>query len=290
MPRAADRHLTGLIVVITGAGRGIGAATATALARNGCQVVLADLDGDLAVATANRIGTGARGVPVDVTDHAAVTTMLDDIEHDVGPIDVLINNAGIMPVVAIEDETDDSIARQLAINLHAVIHGTREAVRRMKPRGRGHIINVASLAGVVSAAGIATYSATKHGVVGYSEAARLELHGTGVDVSCVMPGIVRTELTTGMTDAPGLRSISPDDVAAAIVATVRRPRFDVFVPKNLSGAARMQHLIPRGAAEALSRWSGASHVISDSIGQAARAAYEERAAREVAKKSGDSGR
>jgi len=278
---APERKLNGLIVVITGAGRGIGAATAGALSRHGCQVVLTDLDGDLVVETASRLG-GARGVPVDVTDHAAVTTMLDDVEHDLGPVDVLINNAGIMPVVAIEDETDDSIARQLAINLHAVIHGTREAVRRMKPRGRGHIVNVASLAGVVSAAGIATYSATKHGVVGYSEAARLELRGSGVEVSCVMPGIVRTELTSGMTDAPGLRSIGPEDVAAAIVATLKRPRFDVFVPKNLSGAARIQHLMPR-AAETLSRWTGASHLISDSIGNADRAAYETRAARDIAK-------
>jgi NAD(P)-dependent dehydrogenase (short-subunit alcohol dehydrogenase family) len=274
--------LNGLIVVITGAGRGIGAATAGALSRHGCQVVLGDLDGDLAVETASRLG-GARGVPVDVTDHAAYTTMLDDVEHDLGPIDVLINNAGIMPVVAIEDETDESVARQLAINLHAVIHGTREAVRRMKPRGRGHIINVASLAGVVSAAGIATYSATKHGVVGYSEAARLELRGTGIDVSCVMPGIVRTELTSGMADAPGLRSIAAEDVAAAIVATLKRPRFDVFVPKNLSGAARMQHVMPRAAAETLSRWTGASHVISNSIGNADRSAYEARAARDIAK-------
>jgi short-subunit dehydrogenase len=183
----------------------------------------------------------------------------------------------------IEDESDDSIARQLAINLHAVIHGTREAVRRMKPRGRGHIVNVASLAGVVSVAGIATYSATKHGVVGYSEAARLELRGTGVEVSCVMPGIVRTELTSGMTDAPGLRSIGPEDVATAIVATIRRPRFDVFVPKNLSGAARMQNLMPRAVAEAMSRWTGASHVISDSIGNADRTGYETRAARDIAK-------
>jgi short-subunit dehydrogenase len=282
LSRTAERKLSGLIVVITGAGRGIGAATAAALSRHGAKVVLADLDGDLAVATASRLG-GARGVPVDVTDHAAFTTMLDDVEHDLGPIDVLINNAGIMPVVAIEDETEESIERQLAINLHAVIHGTREAVRRMKPRGRGHIVNVASLAGVVSVAGIATYSATKHGVVGYSEAARHELRGTGVDISCVMPGIVRTELTSGMSDAPGLRSIAPEDVAAAIVATIQKPRFDVFVPKTLSGAARMQHFMPRAAAEALSRWTGASHVISDAIGNADRDAYESRAARDVAK-------
>jgi len=282
----SERRLTGLVVVITGAGRGIGAATAAALARNGCQVVVADLDGDLAVATADRIGAGARGVPVDVTDHAAVTALLDDIEHDLGPIDVLINNAGIMPVVAIEEESDGSIARQLAINLHAVIHGTREAVRRMKPRGRGHIVNVASLAGVVSAAGIATYSATKHGVVGYSEAARLELRGTGVEVSCVMPGIVRTELTAGMADARGLRSIGPEEVAAAIVDAIRQPRFEVYVPKQLRGAARMQHLMPRAAADALSRWTGASHVITDSIGNPDRADYETRAAREIAKPDG----
>jgi NAD(P)-dependent dehydrogenase (short-subunit alcohol dehydrogenase family) len=280
------RPLGGLVVVITGAGRGIGAATAAALAARGARVAIADLDGDLAIQTAQRIGNGATGSPVDVTDHAAYRTFLDDVEHDLGPIDVLINNAGIMPVTLLHEETDESIARQIAINLHAVIFGTREAVRRMLPRHRGHIINVSSLAGVLPVPGVATYCATKHGVVAYSEVARAELAGTGVEISCVMPGIVKTELSVGMADSRYLRSVTPEQVAEAIVETLQHPRFDVYVPKQGAIAHRLVGILPRRLGEAVSRATGADHAITDTIGTEARKAYEERAARDIAKPSG----
>jgi short-subunit dehydrogenase len=281
----ARRQLTGLVVVITGAGRGIGAATATALASRGARVAIGDIDGDLALQTAREIGNGAIGAPVDVTDHAAFTAWLDDIEHDLGTIDVLINNAGIMPVTMLEDETDESIARQIAINLHAVIHGTREAVRRMRPRGRGHIINVASLAGVIALPGVATYTATKHGVVGYSQSARMELKGSGVEVSCVMPGIVKTELSAGMADSPLARTVTADMVAAAIVAAIEKPKFDVIVPKEGHVAYRVKGLLPRRANEALLRIGNTDHSMTDIVGNEQRAAYEARAARDIAKPS-----
>jgi NAD(P)-dependent dehydrogenase (short-subunit alcohol dehydrogenase family) len=281
----AVRPLSGLVVVITGAGRGIGAATAAALAARGAKVAIADLDGDLAMQTAQRIGNGATGSPVDVTDHEAYRMFLDDVEHDLGPIDVLINNAGIMPVTLIHDESDESIARQIAINLHAVIFGTREAIRRMRPRGRGHIVNMSSLAGVLPVPGVATYCATKHGVVAYSEVARAELAGTGVEVSCVMPGIVKTELSSGMEDTRYMRSVTPEQVAEAIVDALQRPKFDVFVPKEGAIAHRLKGILPRRAGEAVGRATGADHAITDTIGTEARAAYEARAAREIAKPS-----
>src|SRR5699024_4305186 len=118
---------------------------------------------------------GALALGLDVHDTAAFTGFLDSVERELGPIDVLINNAGIMPLSAVEDEEDAATRRQLEINLHAVIHGTREAVKRMRPRGRGHIVNVASMAGKSGFSGGATYCATKHGVVGFSESVRLEL-------------------------------------------------------------------------------------------------------------------
>jgi NAD(P)-dependent dehydrogenase (short-subunit alcohol dehydrogenase family) len=282
----APRPLSGLVVVITGAGRGIGAATAAALAARGARVAIADLDGDLATHTAQRIGNGATGATVDVTDHEAYRTFLDDVEHDVGPIDVLINNAGIMPVTLIHEETDESIARQIAINLHAVIFGTREAVRRMRPRGRGHIINVSSLAGVLPVPGVATYCATKHGVVAYSEVARAELAGTGVEISCVMPGIVQTELSAGMADSRYIRSVTPAQVADAIVKTLQRPRFDVFVPKEGGIARRLNGMLPRRAGEVINRAAGADRAMIDIAGSEARRSYEERAARDIAKPSG----
>src|SRR5256885_3299169 len=212
------RSLAGKVVVITGGGRGIGAATATALARLGARVAIGDLDLDVAKKTAENLDD-AVALPLDVTDLDGFSAFLDEVENTLGPIDVLINNAGIMPVGRLSEETDRTTRHQLAINLHAVIHGTREAVRRMTPRRTGHIVNVASAAGKAGFPGVATYCATKHGVVGLSEAVRMELRGTGVELSVVMPAIVRTELTTGVEDARFVKSITPEDVAEALAKT-----------------------------------------------------------------------
>jgi len=156
-------------------------------------------------------------------------------------------------------------------------------VRRMRPRGRGHIVNVSSLAGVLPVPGIATYCATKHGVVAYSEVARLELAGSGVEVSCVMPGIVKTELSSGMEENRYVRSVTPEQVADAIVDALQHPKFDVFVPKEGTVAHRLKGMLPRRAGEAISRATGADHALTDTIGSEARKAYEERAARDIAK-------
>src|SRR4051794_32302200 len=190
-----SRSLTGKVVAITGGGRGIGRATALALAREGARVAVGDLDQQAADAVAAE--TGGLALPLDVADHAGFTAFLDEVESRLGPLDVLVNNAGIMPVTPLLEESPASIARQLEINLHAVIHGTQEAMRRMVPRGTGHIVQLASVAGRSGLPHLATYCATKHGVVGLSEAVRVELRDTGVEVSVVMPSIVRTELTTG---------------------------------------------------------------------------------------------
>src|SRR6202012_1076911 len=105
------------------------------------------------------------------------TAFLDEVEQRLGPLDILVNNAGIMPVTPLEEEDDASAPRQPEITPPAVIYGTQEAVRRMRPRGTGHIVNVASLAGRAAAPGLATYCATKHGVIGLSESVRAELRG-----------------------------------------------------------------------------------------------------------------
>jgi NADP-dependent 3-hydroxy acid dehydrogenase YdfG len=272
----APRSLAGKVIVITGGGRGIGAATATALARLGASVVLGDLDLDIAKNTADEIAGDVLALPLDVTDRARFTTFLDEVEKQLGPIDVLINNAGIMRLGRFEDESDRTTAHQLAINLHAVIHGTREAVTRMRPRGTGHIVNIASAAGKAGFPGGATYCATKHGVVGLSEAVRAELRGSGVEVSVVMPAIVRTELASGLTDARWVKSVEPADVAAAIVKTLQRPKFDVWVPRSLDATFRFTRLLPRAAAEWVSRTLKADQVLLGASPEARRE-YEARA-------------
>src|SRR5918993_2505122 len=161
------RSLHGRVVVVTGGGRGIGRAIAGALAAKGCRVAIGDLDAHAAREVAEELGGEAVGLALDVTDHDAFSTFLDEVERRLGPVDVLVNNAGIMPVGPLEEEDDATAIRVLEIDLHAVIHGTKEAMRRMRPRGTGHIVNLASGAGKTGYPQIATYSATKHGVVGF---------------------------------------------------------------------------------------------------------------------------
>src|SRR4051794_13769554 len=173
------RSLTGRVAVVTGGGRGIGRALTQALVREGMRVAIGDVDREAAERTAAELGDAVVGLHLDVTDLPGFTAFLDEVEGRVGPIDVLVNNAGIMPITALEQESHSSITRQIEINLRAVIHGTQEAMRRMRPRGTGHIVNIASLAGKSGLPHLATYSATKHGVVGLSEATRFELMGSG---------------------------------------------------------------------------------------------------------------
>ena len=165
----------------------------------------------------------------------------------------------------------------LEINLHAVIHGTKEAVRRMKPRGTGHIVNVASSAGKSGFPNLATYCASKHGVVGLSEAMRAELRGTGVDVSVVMPGIVRTELSTGLVETPAFKSVTVEEVAEAVVDALKFARFDVYVPRSIGPTLATVNLLPRRAREALGRALRLDRALLDAD-RGARAAYEARAA------------
>jgi NAD(P)-dependent dehydrogenase (short-subunit alcohol dehydrogenase family) len=272
------RSLHGRVVVVTGGGRGIGKAIATALAAKGCRVAIGDLDAASARETAAGLGGEEHvGLALDVTDRPGFTTFLDEIERRLGPVDILVNNAGIMAVGPFDEEDEATVVRQLEINLHAVIHGTKEAVRRMKPRGTGHIVNVASSAGKTGFPNLATYCATKHGVVGMSEAVRSELRGTGVEISVVMPGIVRTELATGLVETRGFKISTTEDVAELVVEALEFPRFDVFVPKSIGPTWAALQVVPRRAREAIARALKIDRALLDAD-RDARAVYEARAA------------
>ena len=268
------RSLNGRVVAITGGARGIGKATAEALVRRGCRVAIGDLDLELAEQTAVGLGGGSVALALDVTDHGSFEAFLDEAERQLGPLDVVVNNAGIMPVTPFVEEAEESFRRQIEINLVGVITGTQLAMRRMLPRNSGHIVNIASQAGKAGIPGIATYSATKHAVVGLSEAVRAELRGREVEISCVMPTVVNTELTSGV----GQRWVKPveaADVAEAIVDALEAPRFDVYVPKANGALLRVGLLMPRAASEAVARAMGTDKLMTE-VDHGARAAYEER--------------
>lgn len=270
------RSLDGKVVAITGGARGIGKATAAALVRRGCRVAIGDVDLALAEETASGLGGGTIALPLDVTDRASFEAFLAETERQLGPIDALINNAGIMPVTPFAEESPESIRRQIDLNVYGVVTGTQLAVRRLQGRGSGWIVNIASQAGRAGIPGIATYSGTKHAVVGASEAVRAELRGSGVEVICVMPTVVNTELTSGLSQR-WIKPVEPEDVADAIVEAMEVPRFDVFVPRANGVLFRVTQMLPRGAREALGRAMGVDKLMFE-VDHAARRAYEERAA------------
>ena len=270
------RSLSGKVVAITGGARGIGKSTAQALVRKGCRVAIGDLDLGLAEETAAALGGGRVALPLDVTDRASSTAFVDEAERQLGPDRRRRQQRRDHARHPLVDEADDSVRRQLDINVYGVIVGSRLAIERMRPRGTGQIVNVASSAGKVGVPGIATYSATKHAVVGLCESMRHELRGSGVEVSVVMPVLVNTALTEGISSRAGVEEVEPEDVAKEIVDALELGRFDVYVPRKLQATIIGGHLLPRRVREAVARFMGVDKVMTDSTGD--RRAYEERAA------------
>jgi NADP-dependent 3-hydroxy acid dehydrogenase YdfG len=274
------RILAGETAAITGAARGIGRATAAAFLRQGMRVAIGDVDFEAASRTADELGASAVALPLDVTDRDSFSAFLDGAEEQLGPLDVLVNNAGIMQVGRFIDEDDLTAQRMVDINLHGVILGTKLALERMLPRDRGHIVNISSQAGKFGAPGGATYSATKHAVVGLTEAVRgeLRLMGAHIDVSYVMPAVVNTELGSGLGEVRGVSNLEPTEVADAIVEALQLGTVDVWVPKSVKRTSLMVSLLPRKVGESIGRAIKADRVLAGADTNVRRQ-YELRAAR-----------
>jgi len=279
MPAHANT-LDGRVVAITGAARGIGRATAAALVRKGARVAIGDLDLELAEQTAGELGGDVVAVALDVTDPDSFAEFLDEAERRLGPLDVLINNAGIMPVVLQHEETDATARRILDINVHGVIFGSKLALQRMRPRGQGHIVNIASQAGKAAFGGLATYCASKHAVVGYTASLADEFYSTDIHATCVMPAIVATELSQGLPTPRLLKPVQPEDVANAIVAALERPRLNVHVPRSGGVVIAAMNALPARARRMLEKALGMEHGVRE-LDPSSRSAYESRAARDV---------
>jgi NAD(P)-dependent dehydrogenase (short-subunit alcohol dehydrogenase family) len=280
----AERVIAGQCALVTGGARGIGRAVAEQLVREGLRVVVADLDAEGAARAASELsalelGAGVapsvRGVALDVRDAAAFARLVEELERDFAPIDVLVNNAGIMPIGPFLEQDPVLDERQIDINLRGVIHGMRAVLPRMIQRRRGHVINMASVVGRVPTPYVAVYSATKHAVVGLTEAVRYEYEDSGVLFSYVLPSFVNTELTAGTGRVRYPPPVEPRDVAAAVVRALRYGLVDVYVPRFGKLGAVLPALLPRRVVERIGRWFGVDRVFRE-IDAARRAAYESR--------------
>ena len=273
---ATNSSVQGKVVAITGGARGIGLATAAALTALGARVAIGDIDEVTLKESATQLGLPAYA-KLDVTDVESFAAFLDAVEEQLGPIDVLVNNAGIMPVGRLVDEPAAVTRRIIDINVLGVITGSKLAAQRMVGRGEGHIINVASLAGEIYAPGLATYCASKFAVVGFTDAARVEHRTTGVRFSLVMPSFVNTELTAGTHSIPGMRKAEPTAIAEAIVGLVVKPRPRVRATRLAGALSASQKYLPRTIAEALNRALGTEAVFTDDVDVDTRKSYEDRA-------------
>jgi len=273
------RNLAGQVAAITGGARGIGRVSAEAFVRQGMRVAIGDIDLQAARRTAQELGPSTVALALDVTDHGSFSAFRHGVEDQLGPPDVLLNNAGIMPIGPFLDEDDATARRILDINVYGVILGMKVFLPRMIDRGWGHVVSIASQAGKYGIPGGATYCASKAAVINLSRAVRKEVRGTGVEISVISPVAVNTELAHGLSEPrhPQFRKIEPQQVAEAIVDTLRVPRFDVHVPRQLFVSERLSALLPISLQDGLFRMVRADTVLSGAD-PAARSGYELRAA------------
>jgi NAD(P)-dependent dehydrogenase (short-subunit alcohol dehydrogenase family) len=265
------------VVVITGGARGIGAATAARLVSDGMRAVVADIDVPEARAVADRLGKFAVAIEVDVSAPASFAALLDRAADEFGRLDVLVNNAGVMSPGALVEEADEVTRRQVDVNLLGVIYGIKLAAPRMREHGGGHIVNVASTLGRIGMPGVATYSATKHAILGLSEAVRAELVGTGVEISVVLPHAVNTDLVRGFPDpGPGMglrsrrRSLRRSRASCedrALTSTCRLPtaRCIAFATCSRAGSRMGWHANWRGGGRSVA--TRAANELSTPVGR-----------------------
>ncbi|WP_413768565.1 SDR family oxidoreductase [Rhodococcus pyridinivorans] len=276
-------NVHGKRVVITGGARGIGQATAEALVAAGARVAIGDIDKDLVQDTAARIGarfgTTVLGLPLDVTDRGSFDEFLSLAHMEFGGIDVLVNNAGIMPTGAFLDETDTVTDRQIDVNVRGVILGSKLAAARFTEQGYGHIVNLGSVVGIEGAPGLAVYSATKHAVIGLGSVLRQELAGSNIVVSTIAPGFVRTELIAGMKPnalIEKLAMVGPDEVAAAIVQVIATARPGLrYVPRTAGAILGALKTVPEATRHRISAAFGLQSLALNTD-ETARAAYRRR--------------
>jgi NAD(P)-dependent dehydrogenase (short-subunit alcohol dehydrogenase family) len=263
------------VIAITGGARGIGLATATVLHGLDATVAIGDIDRSAVKEAGSQLDLKVAR-RLDVTDRRSFTDFLDTVEDRLGPVDVLVNNAGVIAVGNAVDEPDAVTQRVLDVNLYGVILGTKLAAKRMLPRGHGHIINIASLGSLLPTEGIATYCATKHAVLGYTDTVRMENRGSGVHFSAILPTLTNTEMIAGVGHGKGFKNAEPDDVAWAVARVIAKPKPRVHVPRSIGVVLATQRLMPQRVTEATGRALGTGRVFTGDVEADKRTAYARR--------------
>ncbi len=260
-----ERDFAGKVTVVTGAGSGIGRSTALLLARLGAKVHVVDVDEASATRVAAEIESAGGQASVhtaDVRDPASVEALAERVFAEDGAVDVLHNNAGVGHAGPVDQTSLEEWQRVLGVNLMGVVHGVHFFVPRMLAQGRpSHIVNTASMAGLVAIAEMAPYATSKHAVVGLSESLNSELSPRGIHVSAICPGIINTPIIAAshLEGAVGRErdrvqrfyerfGASPDVVADAVVDAIRKKKLIRVVPRS-HGALQwgLRRLSPRFA-------------------------------------------
>lgn len=258
MPRSTNERFAGRTAIVTGGGSGIGAALTRALVERGANVVCSDIDLDSAAEVADSaVGPGSvRSARLDVTDATAVQTLVDEVVADHGRLDLMFNNAGIVFGGETEDLTLQHWNAIIDVNLRGVVHGVAAAYPLMVQQGSGHIVNTASMGGLMAAGLITSYVATKHAVVGLSLALRSEAMSKGVGVSVICPAAVETPILDKgavgdfngrdyyLTGQGVRRAHPPEVLAQEVLRTIERNKAMLVTPRQARMAWRVGRFAP----------------------------------------------
>ena len=257
-------QLTDSVAILTGASRGLGVHIAEHLARKGVHLALAARSAEELERTAERVrrhGVRAVGIPTDVGKAKDLQALADKAVVELGPVDVVVNNAGIERYGEFHDADPELIEKILRVNLWAAAYLTRVVLPGMVERRRGHIVNIASLAGKTAVPYNTVYSMSKHGLVGLSWSLREEVRPYGIGVSVVCPTFVSdagmfADWSLGERPPSVNRPVTPDDVAAATVRAIEKNRAEVLVAKGLSKLVDVFHAISPAVTTGVARRSG----------------------------------
>ena len=226
-PDETSKCLSGQVALVTGAGRGIGRAVSLALAREGARVVLAARSaGQLAAVEAeiHRAGGEAIAVPTDVSSEASVLGLFERLRGELGRLDILVNNAGTGAFGAIADLEAADLDRVLAVNVRGTFLCSREALKLMRPRRSGTIVNIASVVGFRGYPNQGAYSASKHAVMGLTKSLAVEAQADGIRVSAVLPGGVNTDMIgDARPDLDRSTLLQPEDIARTVLFLITLP-------------------------------------------------------------------